>query len=278
MKLLASTAGKHTLVLSVLLLGPVLTLHAQENAGLNDQPNLQSHTIQIVKTTSPQAALVLATTAKRETTSSEPNSDGETATLRIGAKAVDHWTWVTRESAVPAQTASKQGTTNNGYVFPTSEQRFHTYLWDTFGPLSLIGIGAAAGYDQSQNDPPEWKQGASGYGKRYASRLGQYAIEQTVTYGLSEAFKLDSGFHKSTRSGFSGRLSDALIQNITSRTERGKRVLSAPRLAGAYVGGIIPAVTWYPERYGYKDGLRAGTYSLAVGFGINVLREFIFRR
>jgi hypothetical protein len=149
---------------------------------------------------------------------------------------------------------------------------------DIFGPLSLIGNAAAAGYDQWQKTPPEWKQGASGFGKRYASRLGQHAIDETVTYALSEAFKLDSGFHKSTRTGFSERLSDALIQNITSRTESGKRVLSAPRLAGAYVGGIIPAVTWYPSRYSYKDGLRAGTYSLATGFGINVLREFIFRR
>ena len=35
-----------------------------------------------------------------------------------------------------------------------------------------------------------------GFGKRYAS-LGQNAIQQTVTYGLDEAFGLDTGFKKS---------------------------------------------------------------------------------
>jgi len=234
--------------------------------------------MQIVDNTSARAPSSVAARPKSENTPSQNNGDAQTVTTGIGDRAGDQWTWIGHEGGLPPQKTANQGATNNGYVFPTSNERFRNYLWDTFGPPSLIGIGAAAGYDQSQNDPPEWKQGASGYGKRYASRLGQYAIEQTVTYGLSEAFRLDSGFHKSTRKGFSERLPDALIQNITSRTRSGKRLLSAPHLAGAYVGGIIPAVTWYPSRFSYKDGLREGTYSLAIGFGVNVVREFIFRR
>jgi hypothetical protein len=97
-----------------------------------------------------------------------------------------------------------------------------------------------------------------------------------VTYGLDEAFGLDTGFKKSTREGFGGRLKDALIQNFTSRTRSGKRVVAVPRFAGAYSGAIISRETWYPERYSYKDGLRAGTGNLLTGFGINLLREFVF--
>lgn len=143
----------------------------------------------------------------------------------------------------PGQTTSAQGTTKSGYVFPTKDERLKRYAWNTFGPLSLVGIGATAGFDQHRKDPIEWGQGGSAYGKRYASRFGQSAIEGTVTYGLSEAFRLDTGFRKSNRNGFGPRLQDALLQNVTSRTRSGKRILSAPRLAGAYVGGIIPAVT-----------------------------------
>jgi hypothetical protein len=173
---------------------------------------------------------------------------------------------------------ASKGSTNGTYVFPTGKQRFKRYIWDTVGPWSLLAIGAAAGIDQWDNSPPEWGQGASGYGKRYASNLGQNVIQQTTSYGLSEAFRLDTGFSKSNRSGFGPRLGDALIQNVTSRTRNGKRIISFPRLAGFYVGGIVPAVTWYPSRFSYKDGLREGTYSLLFGFAANVIQEFILHR
>ena len=164
------------------------------------------------------------------------------------------------------------------YVFPTSSERFKRYLRDTFGPWTLVGVAGAAAIGQWENNPPEWRQGASGYGKRYASSFGQNAIQETTSYGLSEALRLDTGFTRSTRHGFGPRLGDALIQNVTSRNRSGKRVISVPRLSSFYVGGIVPAVTWYPQRFGVKDGFRAGNYSLLTGFAVNVLREFILRR
>jgi len=177
-----------------------------------------------------------------------------------------------------APTPQKKTSAPSDYVFPTRRQRFNRYVSGTLGPFAIIGIGISAGIDQGHNSPPEWKQGASGYGKRFASHLGKKAIDQTTSYALSEALKLDTGFERSQRHGFSVRLGDALIQNLTSRTRTGKRIISAPRLAGVYAGGLVPALTWYPSRFSYKDGLRAGTYSLATGFGINVLREFILHR
>ena len=206
---------------------------------------------------------------------------GRTEQLGI-ARIVDNdssrWFLTKQPSAPGNQATATQATTSNNYVFPTKRERFDRFVWNTVGPLSLIAIGASAGWDQSQDNPPEWGQGASGYGKRYASRLGQYSIEQTVSYGLSEAFGLDTGFEKSKRKGFFPRLSDALVQNVTSRTKSGKRIISIPRLVSPYAGGIIAAEAWYPSRFSYKDGLRFGTYSLAAGFGLNVVREFIFHR
>jgi hypothetical protein len=133
-----------------------------------------------------------------------------------------------------------------------------------------------AGIDQWNDSPEEWGQGMKGYGKRFASGMGRNAIQQTVTYGLDSALGQDTGFRKSKREGFFPRFKDALIQNVTSRTKSGKRVISVPRLAGVYTGGVIAAETWYPERYSYKDGLRQGTSTLLTGFGINLLREFVF--
>jgi hypothetical protein len=169
-----------------------------------------------------------------------------------------------------------QASPTPAYTFPDNKERFRRYVKSTVGPFALARIAASAGIQQANDSPEEWGQGAKGYGKRFASGLGRNAIQQTVIYGLDEALDLDTGFKRSTRSGFFPRLKDALVQNVTSRTKSGNRVLSAPRLIGVYSGSVIAAEAWYPERYSYKDGLRSGTKTLLTGFGINVIREFVF--
>jgi hypothetical protein len=171
---------------------------------------------------------------------------------------------------------TNQTTTNQDYVFPTHRERFNRYVKSTVGPFRLAWSAGAAGIDQWRDHPEEWGQGMKGYGRRYASSFGQNAISQTVTYGLDETFGLDTGFKKSKNEGVGARVKDALLQNITSRTKSGKRIISAPRLVGIYTGAVVSRETWYPDRYSYKDGLRAGTGTLLTGFGINLLREFVF--
>ena len=171
----------------------------------------------------------------------------------------------------------QKATPTPDYVFPTAEERFKRYVKDTVGPFRLVRTAATAGIDQWRDTPEEWGQGAKGYGRRFASGVGRNAIQQTVTYGLDSALHLDTGFQRSKREGFLPRLKDALLQNVTSRTRSGNRVISAPRFVGVYTGSIVAAETWYPDRYSYKDGLRHGTTTLLTGFGINVVREFLIK-
>jgi hypothetical protein len=180
------------------------------------------------------------------------------------------------QSTDPATTTNQ--TTGKDYVFPSSHERFKRYVNSTIGPFRLARTAAAAGIEQWRDSPEEWGQGAQGYGKRFASGLAQNAIHQTVEYGLDSAMGLDTGFQRSKKEGFGPRFKDALIQNVTSRTKSGDRVISVPRFAGVYTGAIVARETWYPDRYTYKDGLRSGTTTLVMGFGINLLREFVIRR
>jgi hypothetical protein len=182
----------------------------------------------------------------------------------------------TKNQGTQTVVVGQQTTTTPDYVFPTHRERFNRYIKSTVGPSRLAWTAASAGIAQWNDHPEEWGQGMKGYGKRYASSFGQNAIQQTVTYGLDEALGLDTGFQKSKRDGFGARAKDALIQNVTSRTKSGSRIISVPRLAGVYSGAIVAHETWYPERYSYKDGLRSGTTSLLTGFGINLVREFVF--
>src|SRR6267143_187475 len=61
-----------------------------------------------------------------------------------------------------AQTASKAAHAQPGrtadYTKPDFGQRFHNYLFDSFGPYPLIGAAIAAGINQANNSPPEWQQ------------------------------------------------------------------------------------------------------------------------
>jgi hypothetical protein len=180
------------------------------------------------------------------------------------------------QSKDPATTSNQ--TTKQDYVFPSSHERFKRYVTSTIGPFRLARTAASAGIQQWRDSPEEWGQGAKGYGKRFASGMGQNAIHQTVEYGLDEAMGLDTGFQRSKKEGFGPRLKDALIQNVTSRTKSGDRVISVPRFAGVYTGAIVARETWYPDRYTYKDGLRSGTTTLFMGFGINLFREFVINR
>ncbi|HYT19581.1 MAG TPA: hypothetical protein VEW05_05045, partial [Candidatus Polarisedimenticolia bacterium] len=74
----------------------------------------------------------------------------------------------------------------------TQRERTQLYLKTMVNPLGYIKAGFSAGIDQWKDKPPEWEQGASGYGKRFANILGQYSIQRTVTFGLSSALHEDN--------------------------------------------------------------------------------------
>lgn len=266
-----SRAGALFILLATFLLALAFNVEAQEVKSALPRDESQSVTT--------PGSVALATKLGETTEQLSQPASSVRADLRASDNDDIRQMFLAERSSTSSLPATPpQGSTKSTYVFPTKHERFKRYVGDTFGPWSLVGAALAAGIDEWEDNPPEWRQGGSGYAKRYASSFGQNAIQQTVSYGLAEAFRLDTGFQKSNRHGFGARLSDALIQNVTSRTRSGKRILSAPRLAGFYVGGAVPVVTWYPSRFGLKDGLREGTYSLATGFAVNVLREFILHR
>lgn len=160
---------------------------------------------------------------------------------------------------------------------PAAAERFRNFLIDSAGPVVLAETIAWAAAAQVSETPAEWGGGAKGFGKRYASLVGQGIIQESVTYGLSEALAVDSRFHKSHKRGFLPRAGEAVLQSVTSRRSDGSRVVSAPLLAG-YAAGGIGMMAWYPDGYTYKDGLRYGGLAVASRAGVNLIREFITRR
>jgi hypothetical protein len=149
------------------------------------------------------------------------------------------------------------------YVRPTERTKVNNYAFDAFGPYPFVGAGVAAGINQWSNAPPEWNQGAEGFGKRYGSDFAIAAIGTTTRYGLAEAFKEDTLYYRCECRGPFPRLRHAVISTLTGRRgENGHRVFSFSALAAPYAGSMIAVHAWYPDRFGAKDAFRMGNYSL----------------
>ncbi|MGA2100545.1 MAG: hypothetical protein ABSG34_05545 [Candidatus Sulfotelmatobacter sp.] len=164
------------------------------------------------------------------------------------------------------------------YTPPTRAAKLYNYVFDAFGPYPIVGAGFAAGINQAHNSPPEWKQGAEGYGKRFGSNFGIAGVSTTTRYALADALREDMLYYRCQCKGALPRLRHALISTLTARRgEDGHLVFSWPALFAPYVGSMTAVYTWYPGRYNGKDAFRMGNYALLAYAGGNVGMEFLYR-
>jgi len=163
------------------------------------------------------------------------------------------------------------------YIRPTQKIKLRNYFFDAFGPYPIVGAAFAAGINQADNAPPEWKQGAEGYGKRFGSNFAIAAVSTTTRYALAQAFKEDTLYYRCECKGVFPRLGHAVISTFTARRGGdGHRVFSIPALVGPYAGTTTAVYGWYPGRYDAEDALRMGNYSLLGYIGGNIALEFFY--
>ena len=163
------------------------------------------------------------------------------------------------------------------YTRPTEKTKVQNYLFDAFGPYPIAGAAFGAGISQAYNTPPEWKQGAQGYSRRFGSDFGIAAISTTTRYGLAQAFKEDTLYYRCECKGVFPRLRHALISTLTARRgEDGHRVFSIPALIAPYAGSMTAVYAWYPGRYTGKDAFRMGNYTMLGYVGGNIGLEFLY--
>jgi hypothetical protein len=180
-------------------------------------------------------------------------------------------------SAVSLSVSSPDPQPDLTYTRPTQKTKLRNYFFDAFGPYPIVGAGVAAAFNQEYNSPPEWKQGAEGYGKRFGSNFGIAAVTTTTRYALAEAFREDSLYYRCECKGAFRRLNHAVISAfIARRGDDGHRVFSFPALVAPYAGTMTAVYGWYPGRYDAMDAFRMGNYTLLGYVGGNVALEFLY--
>ncbi len=156
----------------------------------------------------------------------------------------------------------------------TPEQRWETYWKGFVSPGRLGGSAGRALGAQFADDPPEWGQGAEGYGKRFASSYGVFAVQESTEAAVAAALGQDPRYISCDCSGFWKRFGFAVSSTVMTYDNAGDRTFAWGRVGGRYAGSMA-AITWFPDRYGWKDGMREGTQRFGFGAAANLVREFM---
>jgi hypothetical protein len=138
--------------------------------------------------------------------------------------------------------------------------------------IAYAGIGAAL--DQWRDRPGEWGQGWNAFGERYASHLGQYAIQRSIMFPVQAIDHEDTRYFRSKRESYKGRVADAFLHTIWRHDDSGGMMPAYSEFLGDYGAAAISRV-WWPDRFHTGSAIfAAGTDTLLIDAGINVLHEF----
>jgi hypothetical protein len=142
-------------------------------------------------------------------------------------------------------------------------------------PVSLLGAGLGAGIEQWRDVPPQWKQGAEGYSKRFASAEGFNVAHNTVALGFDLVMHTDPRYHRMPEGAFKARLWNAVSQSFIANKDSGGKTINLAEIGGNFGAGLI-ANTWSPAGYNsFSEGVERGAFGFVYHTGKNVLREFM---
>ncbi len=129
----------------------------------------------------------------------------------------------------------------------TTKQKFSLASRDTFDPVSLIGVGLAAGIEQANNTYAGYGEGAAGYGKRFAAKFGDGRTSDFLSHAV-----FPSLFHQDPRYFYQGtgsvksRMLHAASFAIITRSDSGKPMPNYSYFLGDIGSGALSNL-YYPH-------------------------------
>jgi hypothetical protein len=161
----------------------------------------------------------------------------------------------------------------------TTKQKFSLASHDTFDPVSLIGVGLAAGIEQANNTYAGYGEGAAGYGKRFAAKFGDGRTSDLLSHAV-----FPSLFHQDPRYFYQGtgsvksRTLHAASFAIITRSDSGKPMPNYSYFLGDIGSGAISNL-YYPHA---DRGIGLVFTNAAIGIagkaGGTIIREFFSKR
>jgi hypothetical protein len=173
---------------------------------------------------------------------------------------------------VPSDAASGPQSPQWSRLSVQDKLRYDARHFAAYENFVYAGIGAAV--DQWRDRPPEWGQGWGAYTERYASHIGQFAIQRSIMFPVQAVDHEDARYSRSTRTSYHGRFGDALLHTIWRRSDSGETMPAYSEFFGDY-GAAAISRAWWPQRFHHGSAIFvAGSDTILIDAGINVVHEF----
>ena len=157
----------------------------------------------------------------------------------------------------------------------TGNQRWKLYLSESFTtPGIYVKTVLFTVSDQIFNNPREWGRNWGGFGKRLASREGQFVIQNSFSSMGDALLQYEPRYDRCNCSGFWPRTKHAVIRNFVTynKTEQALR----PQFAsyGAALGAGMMTSLWKPGESAWEQGYHGVITQVWAGVGGNWIGEF----
>jgi hypothetical protein len=165
---------------------------------------------------------------------------------------------------------------NRKLVTLTREQREEIYLRQTLTtPEAYIKRMFAAGIDQARGTPWQWGGGLEGYGKRFASREGQFVASNSLAALGNAGMGYEVRYDKCKCHGLWPRTRHAFIRNLVTYDRSEEHLRPQWALYGGAFGGGALSTAWKPGSHNaFAEGGGAMVEKVGWGTLLNFFTEF----
>lgn len=161
------------------------------------------------------------------------------------------------------------------YTPLTGSERLRRYLTRAYwSPMAFTRAAVPAFQAHLRNRPPQWRQGAEGYGRRLADRYGRVVIKESYEAAGAAILGHEVRYIRSAREGVLPRMGHAFAATLITYDRGGRRTPHLSRLGAAFATEFTGNL-WMPRGYRTRaDALCGAGISLGFTSLSNLLHEF----
>jgi Carboxypeptidase regulatory-like domain len=161
----------------------------------------------------------------------------------------------------------------------TSKQKFSLAARGTFDPVSMIGVGFAAGIEQATNAYSGYGQGAAGYSKRFAAKFVDGRSSDFLTHAVFPALlHQDPRYYYQGSGSVKSRLKHAVVSAFVTRSDSGRTVPNTSYFLGDLSAAALSNLYYPQANRGAQMVFTNAAVGLAGRIGTNLMREFLSKR
>ncbi len=161
----------------------------------------------------------------------------------------------------------------------TWKQKFSFATRGTFDPVSIIGVGFAAGLEQANNSFAGYGQGAVGYSKRFAAKFVDGRTSDFFTHAVFPTlFHQDPRYYYQGSGSFKSRLVHAVGSAFVTRSDSGRTEPNYSFILGDMCSAALSNLYYPPANRGVSLVFNRAAVGLAGRVGGNLIREFLPKR